>query len=102
MPLPQELDVVLFQTARELLVNVAKVMRKPGECVSGVESRDAFRATQSSEDDGIGFDASGNRWNSCKKALGFAAVYTVCATGLDSLVERLHLNPGRGAAPVLP
>lgn len=97
-PLEEDIRVLLFQTVRELLVNVAKHSKARSAEVSICRNGDNITITV--EDDGVGFDGSriGSCWNSTD---GF---------GLFSIRERLnHLggsfeirsHPGKGTSVVI-
>ncbi|MFC1916947.1 PAS domain S-box protein, partial [Chloroflexota bacterium] len=81
-PLDDDIRVLLFQTVRELLVNIAKHARAQSAkvCIS----RDDGHLCITVEDDGIGFNAS-NMGTSWRRVKGF---------GLFSIRERLHYIDG--------
>jgi signal transduction histidine kinase len=81
-PLKQELDVLLFQTARELLVNVVKHARATR--VSVELTKESQQVQLKVTDDGTGFDAA-ETMRTPEKTLGF---------GLFSMRERVNLVGG--------
>ena len=84
-PLKQELDVLIFQAARELLANVVKHAR--ARTVSLELSKEHDLVKLMVRDDGIGFDVT-ETMRSPEKTLGY---------GLFSMRERVNLLGGRFA-----
>ncbi len=92
-PLDEDIRVLLFQTVRELLINIAKHAQARSAGVNFSRQGEHIKIVV--EDDGIGFDAS-QFGSGRKRTTGF---------GLFSIRERLHLiggqmkiesQPGRG------
>jgi signal transduction histidine kinase len=80
--LQQEYNVLMFQAARELLVNVVKHSRARQVALELIKSQDKVQVQV--RDDGVGFDAS-QAMLTPEKTLGF---------GLFSVRERIHLLGG--------
>lgn len=97
-PLEQDVQVILFQVVRELLVNVGKHARASNAWIQTRSHNGCIEITV--EDNGIGFDAS--KFGSDRK--------TVAGFGLFSIRERLRnlggslkveSEPGRGTRAIM-
>lgn len=84
-PLKQELDVIVFQAARELLVNVVKHARARTVSLELTKEKSFVRLIV--RDDGVGFDVS-ETMRSPEKTMGY---------GLFSMRERVNLLGGNFA-----
>jgi signal transduction histidine kinase len=82
-PLDTDIRVLLFQTVRELLVNVVKHAKTGKASISTRKIRNNIRITV--KDEGVGFDASG---------VG-ASDYTKGGFGLFNIRERLNYIGGK-------